>query len=108
MLRAPRFPLHLPVRYRPLGESEWRQATTANISASGVLVHVEEPLQVHTKVEFALVLQGMESDGSGHVIGRGHVVRVTSPGERLEPGFAVAIDDYNFLHAPLAGPSAES
>ena len=100
MMRAPRFPLHLPVRYRPLGHPEWRQATTTNISASGVLVHNAEPLQVSTQIEFSLVLHGSEPAGLGQVAGRGRVVRVIAPEERSEPGFAVAIDDYNFFHTP--------
>ena len=104
-MRAPRFPLHLPVRYRPLGRAEWREATTGNISASGVLVHDPEPLQVETRVEFALVLQGAETPGLGHVAGRGRVVRLVTPDERTEPGFAVAIDDYSFFHTP---PEPES
>ena len=104
-MRAPRFPLHLPVRYRPLGRAEWREATTGNISASGVLVHDPEPLQVETRVEFALVLQSTETAGLGQVAGRGRVVRQTTPDERSERGFAVAIDDYTFLHTP---PDPES
>lgn len=99
-MRAPRFPLHLPVRYRPIGRDEWREATTANISASGVLVDDAEPLQVETRVEFALVLQGADTAGLGQVAGRGRVVRLTTPDERPEPGFAVAIDDYTFFHTP--------
>jgi hypothetical protein len=99
-MRAPRFPLNLAVRYRPLGHAEWREATTANISASGVLVHDAEPLQVETQVEFALVLQGTEPAGLGQVAGHGRVVRQISPDERPERGFAVAIDDYSFFHTP--------
>jgi PilZ domain len=99
-MRAPRFPLNLAVRYRPLGHAEWRQATTGNISASGVLVHDAEPLQVETRVEFALVLQGTEPAGLGQVAGLGRVVRLIGPDERTEPGFAVAIDDYTFFHTP--------
>jgi hypothetical protein len=99
-MRAHRFPLNLAVRYRPVGQAEWRQATTGNISASGVLVHDPEPLQIETQVEFALVLQGTEPAGLGQVAGRGRVVRLIGPDERTEPGFAVAIDDYTFFHTP--------
>lgn len=100
MMRAPRFPLQLPVQFRPLGHEEWRQATTGNISASGVLLNAAEPVPVETEVEFSLVLQGSEPAGLGQVAGRGRVVRITTPDERPEPGFAVAIDDYTFFHTP--------
>src|SRR5580700_886196 len=35
--RAQRFNLHLPLKYRPLGEPDWRDGTTENISRSGML-----------------------------------------------------------------------
>src|SRR5438093_1219765 len=47
-MRATRFPLRLPVRYRPLGKPEWRQGQTENISHSGALFRVEAPLPVDT------------------------------------------------------------
>ena len=33
--RATRFDLHLPLKYRLVGESGWREGTTENISRSG-------------------------------------------------------------------------
>ncbi len=35
--RAPRMPLHLPLRYRRAGDDSWTEAVTHNISRSGVL-----------------------------------------------------------------------
>src|SRR3974390_258670 len=35
--RAQRFNLHLPLRYRRVGEQGWRNGTTENISRSGML-----------------------------------------------------------------------
>ena len=43
--RARRFNLHLPLRYRPLGEENWRPGTTENISRSGLLFLAQELLQ---------------------------------------------------------------
>src|SRR5581483_1087399 len=43
--RAQRFNLHLPLRYRKLGEQSWRKGTTENISRSGLLFRGEEVLQ---------------------------------------------------------------
>ena len=36
-LRAKRFDLHLPMKYRFVGESGWHTGTTENISRSGML-----------------------------------------------------------------------
>src|SRR5580692_2608246 len=43
--RAQRFNLHLPLRYRKVGDQGWRQGTTSNISRSGLLFNAEEVLQ---------------------------------------------------------------
>ena len=40
--RATRFDLHLPLKYRLVGESGWREGTTENISRSGMLFQAEE------------------------------------------------------------------
>jgi hypothetical protein len=55
-MRAERFPLELPVRYRRVGEAAWLQGTTQNISYSGVLFHADEPLDVDTLVEISITL----------------------------------------------------
>jgi PilZ domain-containing protein len=103
MMRAARFPLHLPVRYRAMGQPEWRQATTRNISASGVLVEGADPLAVATELEFSLVLQGSQpAADSGQVAGRGRVVRIITAPESAVPGFAIAIADYQFLLPPVS------
>jgi hypothetical protein len=97
-MRAPRFPLQLPLRYRPIGDREWRQATTENISASGVLVRVPQPLQIDTKIEFRLALPSKSAaPGAAEVAGRGRVVRIVTPSEANPTAFAVAFEDYDFL-----------
>src|SRR5215813_4306965 len=40
--RAQRFQLHLPLKYRRLGEKIWHEGTTENISRSGMLFKAEE------------------------------------------------------------------
>jgi PilZ domain len=98
-MRAPRFPLHLPVRYRPLGGREWRQATTENISASGALVRVPQPLTIDTAIEFRLALLPSNSSAPrpGEVAGHARVVRVVTPAGAERTAFAVAFEDYDFL-----------
>ncbi len=39
--RATRFSVHMPVRYRAIGEGEWREGHTENISRTGVLFWVD-------------------------------------------------------------------
>lgn len=107
MMRAPRFPLELPVRYRPVGaEAEWRHATTGNVSASGVLVQVPDPLQVDTRIEFRLGLDPVAQPAQhAEVCGLGRVVRIVATGESPYPGFAVVIEDYAFQHRTAPAPS---
>jgi hypothetical protein len=105
-MRAPRFPLQLPVRYRPVGaEAEWRDATTGNVSASGVLVQVPDPLQVDTRIEFRLGLAPEQPAQHAEVCGLGRVVRVVATGEAPYAGFAVVIEDYAFQQRPAPPPS---
>ena len=55
--RAQRFNLHLPLKYRQLGEQDWREGTTENISRSGMLFEAEEVICSPTcKLEINLVL----------------------------------------------------
>src|ERR1700757_4746552 len=42
--RAQRFQLHLPLRYRRLGEAQWHIGTTENISRSGLLFQADQLL----------------------------------------------------------------
>jgi hypothetical protein len=96
-MRAPRFPLRLPVWFRVADDGRWRESQTENISASGVLVRWCDPLPLDTPVEFRLTLPPNDpAHTGGEVSGRGRVARiVAAPVERAESGFAIAIDQYN-------------
>jgi hypothetical protein len=105
-MRAPRFPLQLPVQYRPVGQLEWHTAETANVSASGVLVQAPHAPEVDTPLEFRLMLPPRPSAARrGEVSGRGHVVRQVSPQEGQQYGFALAIDECGFLPVNPVQPS---
>ena len=101
VLRAPRFPLHLPGWYRRIGEIEWQPATTADISASGVLFQVDDPLPLNTRLEFrvALTPASAEARHDGELCCVGRVVRVVGTPERDHNGFAVAIEGYDLQPA---------
>jgi CheY-like chemotaxis protein len=97
--RAQRFNLHLPLRYRRLGEQGWRKGTTENISRTGLLFHAEEALQPSAQLEINLVLP-VEIAGlsATEVVCRGEVVRAEAGGGALSPALAAKILQYRFQH----------
>jgi len=98
-MRAPRFPLHLSVRYRRAGDPEWRRGETQNISRSGVLIRGEDQLEVDATVELLVALDARSASvDMGEVLCSGRVVRTVSPSDDYScPGSAVAIEQFNFL-----------
>ncbi|HTW59324.1 MAG TPA: ATP-binding protein [Terriglobales bacterium] len=101
--RAQRFQLHLPLRYRRLGENQWHEGTTENISRSGMLFKTEELLQPNSQLEINLVLPA-EIAGltATEVVCRGEVVRTVEPHDTtLSPALAARILQYHFQHGPL-------
>jgi hypothetical protein len=97
-MRASRFPLHLPLRYRPIGEPEWLEGTIENISHSGVFFHVDDILQPDTGVEFRLRLPSeTPTNGAPEVSCRGRVVRTVPGVDDQAPALAVVIEEYDFV-----------
>ena len=101
--RAQRFQLHLPLRYRRLGEKDWHVGTTENISRSGLLFQGDDVLQPSAQLEINLVLPAEIAGLSGtEVVCRGEVVRTIEPqGSVLSPALAARILQYHFQHGPL-------
>jgi len=94
-VRACRFDLDLPLHYRPIGEPEWHEGRTENISRTGVLFRAAEILDVDTEVEmtFSLPL----APAAPAVVCRGRVVRTALPGgDARRSGLAVTISRYRF------------
>jgi PAS domain S-box-containing protein len=99
--RAQRFNLHLPLRYRKVGDQGWRQGTTANISRSGLLFKAEEVLQPNVQLEINLVLPAEIAGLSPtEVVCRGEVVRSVEgeEGASTSPELAAKILQYHFQH----------
>lgn len=99
--RAPRFAVHLPVRYRSVGAAHWREGQIENISCSGILFWTDRLLAVDTPVEmsFVLPLAGMEPG----IVCRGRVVRTVLPkAGDAHPGVAATISSYQFVRARVA------
>ena len=111
MMRAPRFPLHLPAHYRPAGDLRWQDATTLDISSSGVLFRADQLPPLNSSVEFRFSLGPNDQKGfpredghesvAGEVVGQGRVVRVST--EAAQPGFAVVFDRYDIRPVEVAG-----
>jgi CheY-like chemotaxis protein len=101
--RAQRFHLHLPLRYRRLGETQWHVGTTENISRSGLLFQSDDVLQPNSQLEINLVLPAEIAGLAGtEVVCRGEVVRTVEPkGESVSPALAARILQYHFQHGPL-------
>jgi hypothetical protein len=103
--RARRFNLHLPLRYRPLGEKSWRPGTTENISRSGMLFQAQELLNPNAQLEISLVLPAeIAGLAATEVICRGEVVRsVATQGLGVTPALAARIVQYHFQHGAQVG-----
>jgi hypothetical protein len=98
--RAQRFSLNLPLRYRLLGEQNWRLGTTENISRSGLLFRAEEMLQPYSQLEINLVLPAeIAGLSAAEVICRGEIVRSVQPeNPQIQPALAAKILQYHFQH----------
>lgn len=101
--RAQRFQLHLPLRYRRLGEQQWHLGTTENISRSGLLFQADELLQPASQLEINLVLPAeIAGLSETEVVCRGEVVRtIDRQGDTMSPALAARILQYHFQHGPL-------
>jgi len=101
--RAQRFALQLPLKYRKLGEQDWRMGTTENISRSGLLFRGEEALSPKVQLEINLVLPA-EIAGltAAEVVCRGEVVRmVESESATVTPALAAKILQYHFQQGQM-------
>ncbi len=97
--RAPRFVIQVPMRYRAIGQVNWLEGKTENISRSGVLFRGEGPVDPNRPVEMTFILPVEISDEApAEVICFGHVVRkVSSSDVEARPALAAMIEDYCFV-----------
>ena len=72
---APRFSLELPMRYRPAGDTRWRDTVTKNVSSSGVLFAASEPLPPGRKLEIEIMMIAASSLQACRVVATSEVVR---------------------------------
>jgi len=99
--RAQRYDLHIPLKYRLVGEDQWREGTTENISRSGVLFRADEKISAKAQLEFNLMLPvGAAGPSPAEVVCRGEVVRIEEKGgpSNNNPTLAAKILQYHFQH----------
>jgi hypothetical protein len=78
--RARRIPNKTPLRYRQLGQTDWCEGLTFDISQSGVLFRADHSLDIHTPVEMTFAVPYEIAGKEGTVIFcRGEVVRTILP-----------------------------
>jgi c-di-GMP-binding flagellar brake protein YcgR len=91
---AVRFPLRLPIAITTSGEEH--QAETQDISAGGVLFHLESEMKVGSPIEFRISMPAAVLGATTDVLvtGLGRVVRCNVEGKRR--AIAAVIDEYRF------------
>ena len=101
--RAQRFQLHLPLRYRRIGEKQWHIGTTENISRSGMLFQADQLLSPSVQLEINLVLPPeIAGLSETEVVCRGEVVRAVEGHEiGMNAELAARILQYHFQHGPM-------
>jgi hypothetical protein len=90
--RASRFRVQLEVRYRMVGDPQWRLGHTRNASRSGILFHADTPIPAATDLEIELVLPGTAvGEPHSRLHCAGHTVRMT---DDAPPCVAATVGDY--------------
>lgn len=89
-----RFPLKLPIAIKT--GDEQHQVETYNISAGGVLFHLDAEMEVGSNIEFSISMPAEVLGAAADVLvsGSGRVVRCTPEGKRR--AVAAVIDEYRF------------
>jgi hypothetical protein len=97
-VRAQRFTMNLPLRYRIRGENTWRRGETLSVSSSGVLFRGDYFAEPQTPLELNLRMPAVNSEGAAEVICRGTVVRAmaASPADSRS-ALAVRILQYRIV-----------
>ncbi len=99
-LRARRYRLEVPLRYRQIGEDDWQTGKTENISRSGMLFRAKQLIPAQMQLEINLVLPAeIAGLSAAEVTCRGEIVRTIDAREpALPPAMAAKILQYHFQH----------
>ncbi|HSK08755.1 MAG TPA: PilZ domain-containing protein [Vicinamibacterales bacterium] len=92
--RAPRFPLAMPLRYRSRRTGAWHEATTLNVSRTGLLVRPACGLPPGSPVDLVMALPPCDAFPLARVRCLAAVAR-----QPVEDVAALVIRRYHFLRA---------
>ena len=96
-IRARRYDVRAPVRYRTDPTETWHTAETRNVSRSGVLLRTEELLDLDIPIELIVDLPAVISgEPAATVVCRGRVVRVDHAIDQA-PLVAAEFSSYRFV-----------
>jgi hypothetical protein len=100
VLRAFRYPIHTPIRFRKSDEAEWHEGMTLNISRTGIFFQSDMNLPPRTLLEMQISLpHEILGEPQANVLCWGPVVRLSpKPSEQGETSMAAAISRYRFGH----------
>ena len=85
----------MTLRYRPVGQQEWKQGAVENISRSGVLFQAQQEVAVQTAVDIAIVLESTKNGAAPEVVCWAEIVR--SAGQQGRAVLAAKIVDYDIV-----------
>lgn len=95
--RAPRYEMATEVVYRRVGEGNWCEGRTVNVSRTGVLFQSGAPvLPSATRIEFILMLPSLGLPGRSRVRCQGQIVR-QCVGQAGKCAMAASIEAYDIL-----------
>jgi len=105
-VRAQRFPIHIPIRYRIPSSRDWLVACTENVSCSGVLFRTECTFDPTTTLDLRLELPAINDKHGihGEVVCKGEVVRM-EPTDGVGTPLAVAVAIHNYRLAKKKQPN---
>ncbi len=85
--------------FRQVGDTEWQQGQTANVSRTGVLFTTQTTMKPHTALEMKLAFPAeIVGQGAGQVVCRGEVIRAeSSPLQEPQSALAATIGSFRML-----------
>ncbi len=98
-IRARRFRLRLPLRYRAIGERRWHRGVTVNVSCSGVLLRGRRIPQPASMLELLLPVPNQLAGGAQlTMLCRGRIARVVQRRVPLLPSsVGIRVIDYELI-----------
>jgi hypothetical protein len=76
--QAPRIPLQTILRYREIGDADWVDGQTENISRSGILFRGPQMAEANAAIEMIVTLPDDGTGPAGRALCSGHIVRLVS------------------------------